>query len=82
MDGEKQIQDNEFDIREKEKEIKRLLMELDSQKSKNEKLLEDNIRLYSDNDKCKNHINTTTDQNSRVNKYYNTIILFILIIHN
>ncbi len=77
MDGEKVIQNNEFTIREKDKEIKRLNLELNTMRNKNDKLIDDNSRLYLDNDQGKNHINLTTEQNNRVISHeLNVIILF------
>jgi len=66
MDGDKQNQEHEFNLREKEKEIKRLVQDLELMRNKNDKFLEDNTRLYSENEKCKSHIGVTTEQNNRV----------------
>lgn len=40
--------------------------ELDSQKIKNERLLEDNTKLFNDNEKYSQHISVLTDLNQKV----------------
>lgn len=57
----------EKNIRDKERELKSYIDELNHQRYTNDKLIEDNEKLFNELEKLKNHILLLTEQNSKVN---------------
>jgi len=66
VDSEKQNQELNYIIKERENEIRRLLEEFDSSKINNDKLLDDNQKLFAEIEKLKSHILLVTEQNSKL----------------
>ena len=69
LEGEKANQDLDMAYSEKEKELKRTAHDLDNSRNKNDRLLEDNSRLYMEVEKFKQHTGVLTEQNQKVNYY-------------
>lgn len=66
MELEKMNQDLEKNLNIKERELKSYIDELNHQRFTNDKLIEDNEKLFNELEKLKNHILILTDQNSKV----------------
>lgn len=66
IDCERNIQDLEGRLKDKFKENNHLTSELDSQRLRNDRLTEDNTRLYNEGERQKQHISVLTEQNARV----------------
>ena len=63
---EKLNQALERNIRDKERDLKGLIDELNHHRITNDKLIEDNEKLFNELEKLKNHILILTDQNQKV----------------
>lgn len=63
---EKINQDLDRSIREKERDLKALLDELNHHRITNDKLMEDNEKLFNELEKLKHHIFILSDQNQKV----------------
>jgi len=66
LDAERQCQDLERIIKDRDSEIRRYNEELDFSRVNNEKLVEDNEKLFSEIEKLKNHIILLTEQNQKL----------------
>jgi chromosome segregation ATPase len=66
LEREKLYEDVEGVMKDKEREIKKLLNELDNYTVQKEKLYEDNTKMYNEIDKLKNHIYVLTEQYQNV----------------
>ena len=66
LDSERQGQELERMLKDRDIEIRRLNEELDYSRVNNEKLVEDNEKLFSEIEKLKNHIILLTEQNQKL----------------
>ena len=66
LDAERQGQELERVVKDRENEIRRLNEELDYSRVNNEKLVEDNEKLFCEIEKLKNHIILLTEQNQKL----------------
>jgi len=66
MDAERQNQEYERILKDRENDIRRYNEELDFSRVNNEKLVEDNEKLFSEIEKLKNHIILLTEQNQKL----------------
>jgi chromosome segregation ATPase len=64
-------------LKEKEREIKKYLDELDFIQSEKDKLYDDNTKMFNELDRLKKHIYIITEQNQQVNK--NFFLKFLLV---
>lgn len=74
IEREKAYEDVERVIREKDKEVKKCLNDLDMLTDQKEKLYDDNSKMYSEIDRLKNHIYMLTEQNQRVFSIFNYLV--------
>jgi len=66
LDQERQNQDLERILKDRDLEIRRLKDDLDYSKDNNEKLVDDNEKIFSELEKLKNHIILLTEQNQKL----------------
>ena len=66
LDAERQGQELERILKDRDMEIRRFNEELDYSRLNNEKLVEDNEKLFSEIEKLKNHIILLTEQNQKL----------------
>ena len=66
IEKEKSFEDLEKHNKEKDRNIKQCLVDLDSLQEEKDKLLEDNTKMFNELDRLKNHIFVITEQNQRV----------------
>lgn len=66
LEAERQVQDLERMVKDRDSEIRRYNEELDFSRVNNEKLVEDNEKLFSEIEKLKNHIILLTEQNQKL----------------
>jgi predicted nucleotidyltransferase component of viral defense system len=66
LDSERQVQELERILKDRDSDIRRYNEELDFSRVNNEKLVEDNEKLFSEIEKLKNHIILLTEQNQKL----------------
>jgi chromosome segregation ATPase len=66
LEAERQCQELERMVKERDNDIRRYNEELDFSRVNNEKLVEDNEKLFSEIEKLKNHIILLTEQNQKL----------------
>ena len=66
LEAERQGQELERILKDRDSEIRRLNEDLDFSRVNNEKLVEDNEKLFSEIEKLKNHIILLTEQNQKL----------------
>lgn len=66
LDREKDLDNINKIIKEKERELKSYIEEVESIKNENRNLYDDNTRMYNELDRLKRHIYIITDQNQQV----------------
>jgi len=66
VECERNINDLENTIKDKQKDNQNLNQELESFRIKTDRLMDDNGKLFSENEKFKQHIVLLTEQNQRV----------------
>ena len=77
MDCERNIQQLDAILKERLNDLHRLKFDLDNSSVKNDKLLEDNNKLFNEIERLKTHIMVITEQNQSVNLFINIFRLLM-----
>jgi len=75
LDGEKSNEHLQILLNERDREISRLVNDLETSRALNQRVTEDKLKSNSDNERLKNHIIILTEQNEKV--YYRTFFIKI-----